>query len=234
MTASVPKTNPKPRRKRSASTGPLSRTSIIAAAVELADRDGLERLSMRGLAGRLGVEAMSLYNHVADKEDLIDAMVDCVAGEIRRPTQDAFWRTALRQSAVSAHETLLRHGWACPLIGLRLNVGPNMLACTEATLACLVEAGFTHELADHAMNAIDNHVRGFTLQALSFPIAPKDYAQAARDYLPSLPPGTCPQLRRLAEKVLDGSYDGLNNFPFGLDLILDGLERLLLNPGAAR
>lgn len=207
--------------------GPLNRAKVITAAVALADEHGLEGLSMRAVAKRLQVEAMSLYNHVDGKEDLIDGMVDHVAGEIAPPMHDASWKVALRKSALSVHDALNRHPWACALIGLRLNVGPHMLAHTEAQLTQLVEAGFSHEIADHAMNAIDNHVRGFTLQEISFPIEPKDFAKAAEDYLPKLPPETYPHLRALAERVMSGDYDGLNNFTFGLDLVLDGLENLL-------
>lgn len=220
-------------RKRRASSGPLSRARIVAEAVALADRHGFQNLSMRGLAERLGVEAMSLYNHVVDKNDLIDGMVDHVAGEIALPAREAPWKPALRQRALSAHQALVRHPWACPLIGLRLNVGDNMLAHVEAGLARLVEAGFSYEMADHAMNAIDNHVRGFTLQQLNFPIEPKNYAQTAQDYLPKLPPETYPHLRNLAERVASGAYDGLDDVSFGLDLVLDGLERLLRDGGAA-
>ncbi len=182
---------------------------------------------MRGVAKCLRVEAMSLYNHVANKDDLIDGMVDYVAGEIAPLAQEAPWKVALRDHALSAHDALTRHPWACPLIGLRLHVGTNMLAHTEAALAQLVDAGFSYDLADHAMNAIDNHVRGFTLHETNFPIAPKDYAKAAEQYLPNLPSETYPHLRTLAERVTSGVYDGLNDFSFGLDLILDGLERVL-------
>ncbi len=209
-----------------ASQGKLTRARIIATAVVLADEQGVGKLSMRGLGRRLRVEAMSLYHHIADKDALIDGMVDHVVGEIALPALQTPWKEALRQRALSAHQALTRHPWACPLIGLRLNVGPNMLAHTEAELAHLVSAGFSFEMADHAMNAIDNHVRGFTLHELNFPLHPKEYAQAARDYLPQLPPATYPNLHALAEKVMNGSYDGLNDFSFGLDLILDGLERL--------
>lgn len=220
-------------RKMPASRSPLTRGRIIAAAVALADEQGVEKLSMRGLAKRLRVEAMSLYNHIADKNDLIDGMVDHVAGEIILPTRDAHWKEALRQRAMSAHAVLIRHPWAGMLMGLRLNAGPNTLAHFEAVLAHLVGAGLSYEMADHAMNAIDNHIRGFALQELNFPIKPKDYAQAAQDCLPQLPPGTYPHMRALAEKVSSGAYDGLNDFSFGLDLILDGLERLVLTGAVA-
>jgi AcrR family transcriptional regulator len=205
----------------------LTRERIIMAAVALADEQGVETLSMRGLAKRLRVEAMSLYNHIDSKDDLIDGMVDHVAGEIIVPERGAHWKAALRARAISAHEVLLRHAWAATFIGLRLNVGPNMLAHFEAVLAHLVEAGFSYEMADHAMNAIDNHIRGFTLQELRFPIKREDYAQTAKDYLPQLPAESYPHMRALAERVSNGAYDGINNFSFGLDLILDGLERLI-------
>ena len=206
---------------------PLTRQRIILAGVTLADATGVDSLSMRALARSLRVEAMSLYNHITDRNDLVDGMVDHVIGEIALPAVNEHWRSALRHHAISAHEMLVRHPWAAMLMGLRLNVGPNMLRRVEAVLARLVGAGFTYELADHALNALDNHIRGFTLQEVNFPISPADYAQAARDYLPNLPVETYPHLHGLALRVGNGTYDGLNDFSFGLDLILDGLERLV-------
>ena len=199
----------------------------MRAGVEHADAQGLAALSMRKLAQRLGVEAMSLYNHVAHKEDLLDGMVEEVVGEMDVPRVGAPWKDEMRRRALSAHAVLRRHPWASLLIVSRLNVGPTMLRYIDATLGCLVEAGFSLELADHAQNAIDSHVHGFTLHELEFPLERGEYAEAARGFLPNLPAERYPYMRALAEKVIAGEYDGVNRLELGLGVLLDGLERLL-------
>lgn len=205
---------------------PLTRDQILGAALTLADTEGLDPLSMRRVAAALGVEAMSLYNHIANKDDLLDAMVDHVIGEIALPALGGDWRAEIRQRAVSAHGVLLRHPWAALLILSRINTGPNMLRYVNATVGCLREAGFSYAQADHAWNAIDSHVYGFTVQVLKFPFKPEEYAPAARAYLPMIPP-ELPYFRDLTVEVAEGRHNGLHAFTFGLDLILDGLERIL-------
>lgn len=222
------------KRSRPAPRLPLDRDRVLAAAVRLADEGGLELLTMRRLAEVLGVQAMSLYNHVANREDVLDGMVEAVVGEFEVPAIGGDWRRAMHGRARSAHEALLRHPWAALLIASRLNVGPAMLRYVDATLGCLVEAGFTWIEADRAYNAIDSHVYGFTLQELSFPIPQSDYQDAARQYLPMLPADRYPHARALAERVAAGTHDGRNDFEFGLRLILDGLERLLATRRPAR
>jgi AcrR family transcriptional regulator len=181
---------------------------------------------MRKLAQALGVEAMSLYNHVENKEDVLSGIVDIVAGEIEVPAIGGDWKEAIRRRAISAHEMLLRHPWASLLIVARINVGPAMLRYVDATLGCLREAGFSYEMADHAWNAIDSHVYGFTLQKLNFVIEPSEYADTAEEYLPLIPADEFPYLNGLSQQVISGTYDGVHDFEFGLELILDGLERL--------
>ena len=132
----------------------------------------------------------------------------------------------MRRRAVSAHEVLMRHPWATLLIVSRANVGPAMLRYVDATIGCLREAGFPYPLADHAWNAIDNHVYGFTLQKLNFPFRPEEYAEVARAYLPMIPAERYPYLNGLSQAVIGGEHDGLHDFEFGLDLILDGLQSL--------
>ena len=205
---------------------PLTRDLILNTAKRLADGHGLAELSMRKLAQMLGVEAMSLYNHVANKKDVLSGMVDLVVAEIMLPVIGSDWRAAMRARAVSAHGVLLKHPWAALLIVSRINVGPAMLSYIDATLGCLRQAGFSDQQADHAWNAIDSHIYGFTLQELHFPLEPGEYASAARQFLPMLPAERYPHMRALTEQVIDGSYDGLHDFSFGLELILDGLERL--------
>lgn len=182
---------------------------------------------MRKLAQGLGVQAMSLYNHVANKEDLLDGMVDLVVEEIQIPRLDTDWKTALRQRAVSAHRVLRHHPWATLAMMSRVNVGPAMLRYIDATLGCLVTAGFSYELADHAWNAIDSHIYGFTLQQVNFPFEEDEYAEAASQYVAMLPAETYPHLNQLTHQVMAGRYSGIHDFEFGLELILEGLERKL-------
>lgn len=206
---------------------PLTRERILRAAIDLADTDGLDALSMRKLAKAVGVEAMSLYNHVANKDDLLDGIVDLVVAEIYVPRAEGDWRAELRHRATSAHEVLLRHRWATGLLGSRVNVGPAMLRYVEATLACLITAGFTYEQADRAWNALDSHIYGFTLQAINFPLDPSEYASVATQFLPLIPTDTHPHMHALAALVIAGTHSGTADFTFGLELLLDGLSRLL-------
>jgi len=208
---------------------PLSRERILQVALQRADTEGIEALSMRKLAQELGVKAMSLYNHVANKDDMVDGMVDLVVAEIELPRLDIDWKTAMRQRAISAHTVLLRHPWVTMALMSRVNVGPAMLRYVEATLACLVEAGFSYPLADYTWNALDSHIYGFTLQALNFPFEAAEYATAAKDYIAMIPSEKYPYLNQLTQHVIDGRHDGLHNFEFGLNLLLDGLETLI-NP----
>lgn len=207
---------------------PLTRKRILRAAIKLADNSDIKSLSMRKLAQTLGVEAMSLYNHVSNKEDVLNGIVDIVAGEIDVPAIGADWRMAMHRRATSAHSVLLRHPWASMLIVSRINIGPAMLCYVNATIGCLREAGFSYKMADHAWNAIDSHIYGFTLQELNFPFDPSEYADTAQQYLSLVPVKQYPYLNALAQQVIDGAHHGVNDFEFGLGLILDGLERLLV------
>jgi AcrR family transcriptional regulator len=205
---------------------PLSRDRVLGAALRLADEGGIESLSMRKLAQDLGVKAMSLYNHVANKDDIIDGIVDIVVSEIEVPVPGTDWKTAMRRRAISAHTALLRHSWATMPIVSRVNVGPAMLRYVDATLGCLYEAGFSLEMADRAWNAIDSHIYGFTLQELNFPFEAAEYSEAAKNSLSLIPADKYPYLNQLTHYVMDGRYDGLHDFEFGLELILDGLDRV--------
>jgi AcrR family transcriptional regulator len=213
-------------RKSSARRGSLNRTRILAAALRMADKDGLDTLSMRNLAHALKAKPMSLYNHVASKEELLDGLVELVVGEIEVPTSRGDWKTALRERAVSAHTVLMRHPWATMLFVSRLNVGPNMLRYVDATIGCLRAAGFSYAMADHAWTAVDAYVYGFTLHKLNFPLDPAQYAPAARQFMPLIPAERFPYLNGMSQEVIAGRHDGLHHLAFGLELILDGLERL--------
>ncbi len=205
---------------------PLSRDRILRAAIKLADRHGLDALSMRKLATTLKVEAMSLYNHVANKDELLDGMVDIVIGEIACPTNGGDWKAALRARAASALSVMMAHPWAPMLIVSRIVVGPNMLRYIDATLAILREAGFSWHDTDRAWNTMDNYIYGFALQQQNFPVNPEEYASAAAAYLPMLPADVYPHMHEMSRHVAEGTLDGTHDFAFGLNLILDGLERL--------
>lgn len=206
---------------------PLRKERVLDTAVLLADEQGLEALSMRRLGQALGVEAMSLYKHVRSKEDILDGIVDRVVSEIEAPDLRAEWQDAIRRRALSAHKVLMRHPWATMLLVSRKNMGPAMLRYVDATIGCLTQAGFSYPLADHAWNAIDSYVYGFTLQQLNFPFQPHEYAAAAKQFLPMLPPGLYPHLRGMSEQIISGAHDGLHELSFGLSLLLAGLEQLL-------
>ncbi len=205
---------------------PLSRERILHTALHLADNGGIESLSMRRIAQELGVQAMSLYNHVANKDDLLDGIVDIVASEIEVPDFNLDWKIAMRRRATSAHEVLLHHPWATMLLVSRINAGSAMLRYVDATLGCLYNAGFSLEMADHAWNAIDSHIYGFTLQEQNFPFKTTDYSEAAAAGLSLIPADKYPHLNRLTHYVIQGRYDGIHDFEFSLELILDGLEKL--------
>jgi AcrR family transcriptional regulator len=204
---------------------PLSRERVLGAALCMADEGGIESLSMRKLAQDLGVQAMSLYNHVSNKNDILDGIVDIVASEIELPDLSVGWKMAMRRRATSAHEVLLRHPWATMALVSRVNVGPAMLRYVDATLGCLCEAGFSCEMADHAWNAIDSHIYGFTLQELNFPFEATEYSKVAENGLSLIPADQYPYLNRLTHHVIEGGYDGIHDFEFGLELILNGLDR---------
>ncbi|MEK0178769.1 MAG: TetR family transcriptional regulator [Oscillatoriales cyanobacterium] len=204
---------------------PLSRERVLRAAIRMADEGGIESLSMRKLAQELGVQAMSLYNHVANKDDILDGIVDIVGSEIEVPNLGIDWKTAMRRRAISAHEVLVRHPWATMAIMSRVNVGPAMLRYVDATLGCLCEAGFSLEMADRVWNAIDSHIYGFTLQELNFPFEATEYSEAAKTGLSLIPADKYPYLNRLTHYVIEGRYNGIHDFEFGLELLLNSLDQ---------
>ena len=201
---------------------------MLETAVALADERGADALSMRALAKQLGVEAMSLYNHVSNKEDLLDGMVDIVFGEVELPTTDVDWRTALRRQAVSRREALNRHTWAIGRMEARTNPGPSDLRLREAVLGCLREAGFSPAMTVHASSVQDAYVYGFALQERNLGLAtPDEFAAAAERSVERIEDrlGDYPHLAEIVgEHVAKEGYDPDAEFLYGLDLILDGLE----------
>jgi AcrR family transcriptional regulator len=206
---------------------PLSRERVLRAAVALADDSGLESLTMRKLGEVVRVEAMSLYNHVANKSDLLDGMVDLVFSEIDLPTGEPDWKAAMRQRAISAREALARHPWGIGLMESRSTPGPATLRHHDAVLASLRQGGFSIEMAAHAFSALDSYIYGFALQEASLPFdTAEETAEVAQMILKQLPADEYPYLAELTiEHVLQPGYDYGDEFEFGLDLILDGLER---------
>jgi AcrR family transcriptional regulator len=205
---------------------PLSRDRVLRAAVALADGNGIASLSMRKLGGAVGVEAMSLYNHVANKDELLDGMIDLVFSEIELPSGDAGWRTAMRQRAVSARRALSRHPWAIGLMESRSSPGPATLRHHDAVIGSLREAGFSIEMAAHAYSVLDSYIYGFALQEASLPFdTGEQTAELAQTIMTQFAANEYPHLTELTvEHVLQPGYDYGNEFEFGLDLILDGLE----------
>jgi AcrR family transcriptional regulator len=205
---------------------PLTRELVLRAAVALADESGSESLSMRRLGEAVGVEAMSLYHHVANKEDLLDGMIDVVFGEIDLPSPGKDWKTAMRQRAISARQVLSRHGWAIGFMESRSSPGPATLAHHDAVIGCLRGAGFSLELTAHAVSVLDSYIYGFALHERSLPFrTPEQTAELAQDILTAFPADEYPHLAELtAGHVLRAGYDYGNEFEFGLDLVLDGLE----------
>ena len=206
---------------------PLSRERVLDAAIALADEGGIESLSMRKLGQELGVEAMSLYNHVANKDDLESGIVEIVLGEIEVPS-GADWKAALRRTAISSHDAFVRHRWACSLMMRASGVSPARMRWMEAVLRTLREAGFSADLTHHAYHALDSHITGFTLWQVSMPFETKEELDdIAGWFLSQIPTDEYPYVVEHAHQHLEpASPDGKSEFEFGLDLILDGLERL--------
>jgi AcrR family transcriptional regulator len=205
----------------------LNRDRVLGAAIALADADGIASLTMRKLGVELGVEAMSLYNHVANKVDLLDGMIDSVFGEIDQPVGGTDWRTAMHLRAVSAREVMSRHPWAIGLMESRNTPGPATLRHHDAVIGTLREAGFSIAMAAHAISTLDSYIYGFALQETSLPFhTAEDTAKVAQRTLTRLSSNEYPHLTELTvEHILQPGYDHGNEFAFGLDLILDGLER---------
>ena len=218
-------------RKEPVRRTPLTRDKVLQAAIRVADKQGIDALSMRNLAQVLKVEAMSLYNHVDNKEAILDGIVDVVAGEIELPIVGGDWRAAMRRRAVSAHAVMVRHPWATMLFVSRINTGPNMLRYIDATIGCLRAAGFSWPMCDHIWNAIDAYTYGFTLVRLNFPIEPSEYVSAAEAFVHLLPVDRFPHMRGLTDELIQGRHDGVNRLDLGLDILLDGFERMRVAAG---
>jgi len=197
-----------------------------------ADREGVEGLSMRRLADALGAGAMSLYHYVANKDELLDAMVDVVFSEIEPPPEGSDWQSAMRRESESARQVLARHPWAITLMESRTTPGPANLRHREAVTGCLRRAGFSVPMATHANWLLNGYVYGYALQVASLPFDTADELAEMTEnvYLPQLPPDEFPYLNESAAALVAAGYDPAEEFTFGLDLILAALEDLRSSP----
>lgn len=229
---------PKPARTRSARDArtPLTRERALTAALELADTGGLEALSMRRLADALGVEAMSLYHHVANKDAILDGLVDRVFDEVERPDPALPWKEALRRRMSSLRAALLRHRWALRVLETRTAPGLSTLQSHDAVLGCMHGAGFSIDLQARAFAVLDSYVFGFVHTELSLPFTtPDDAGRVASAMLESAPTEALPHLVRFAnQRVFQPDYSFSREFDGGLALILDGIEQQLRTSGAPR
>jgi AcrR family transcriptional regulator len=211
---------------------PLSRERLLRGAIAVADRGGIEALTIRSLAEEMGVKPMSLYHHVANKEAILDGMIDVVFSEIDLPPAGADWRSAIRRRAGSARAVLRRHPWATPFMESRSTPGAATLRHHDSVLATFRRAGFPVELAAHAYSLVDSYVYGFALEEAALPFEPSTVVDAVGAFLAQFPAAEYPHLAEMAtEHVLKPGYDYGREFEYGLDLILDGLERRLAEAG---
>ncbi len=220
------KSRTKPRRQ------PLSRERVLQAALRLVDKAGVESLSMRGLAQTLGVEAMSLYKHVANKDEILDGLVDLVVAEIELPPAGSEWRSAMRERAISARQVFLRHPWAAVLMESRLNQSPVRLNYVNSVLGLLRQGAFSVPMAYRAFLLIDSYLYGFIMQEVNWPFEEADIGQVAEEMTAQLTPQDYPHLMEAMGYVMttsvEGKFSGVYDVEFraGLELILDSLVRL--------
>jgi len=206
----------------------LNRERVVRAAMDLADESGIESVTMRELGRRLGVEAASLYNHVAGKGDLLGSMMDLVVAEIDLPSRGVDWKEAMRRRAVSAREVFSRHRWGAALIDSREWSGPRRLSYADRVLGTLLQAGFSPGIAANAFLALDSYIYGFERQRSNLSLGDDvDTTEEAQEVLAAVPHDAYPSLACVVMEYAVKPYDDAAAFDFGLDLILDSLERLL-------
>jgi AcrR family transcriptional regulator len=217
-TPAIPRAQPRRR---------LSRQRVLRAAVAHADAGGLEALTMRQLAEMLQVAPMALYRHIAHKDDLIDAMIEVVFSEIGLPSGGADWKTAMRERALSLRDVLARHRWAIGLMESRRHPGPANLRHHDAVIGKLRAAGLDIAMAAHAFSVLDSYIYGFATTKMNLPFdTSTEVAAVAKDMLEPFPANEYPNLVEfVTEHAMKPGYDYGDEFEYGLDLILDGLER---------
>jgi AcrR family transcriptional regulator len=205
---------------------PLSKDRVLRAAMALADDGGIKAVSMRKIAQELGVEAMSLYNHVASKDEIIDGIVDLVATGIDLAPDAADWKAAMRRRAISAHEQLLEHPWAANLWMSGQTFGGARMRYADAVLRGFREGGFPEELTYHAFHVLQSHIMGFTLYVASFDFDVEELEELAATFLETFPADEYPDLALHIRQHAEPGDEQEGAFEIGLDLVLDGLERL--------
>jgi AcrR family transcriptional regulator len=226
--ATDPSPSPEPR-------SPLSKDRVLRAAIALADQGGIDALSMRRLAQELGVEAMSLYYHVAGKDEILTGIVEIVESDIELPDRGTDWKRALRRTAMSAHDVFERHPWAASLTLSITGRRPARWRYMNAILGCLREAGFSAEMTDLAYHALESHIAGFTLWSSQIQVDAEELPGLAADFISSLPVGELPYVvEHVDQHLQEHDPESEGAFAFGLDLILDGLERILQTPDRRR
>lgn len=212
-------------RRRPGRAPRVSREQVLETALAIADERGLEGLTMEAIGGRLGVRAMSLYRHVANKDAILDGIVDLVFAEIESPPADLGWKAALRRRSASARVVLLRHPWAVGLMETRMRPGPANLAHHDAVLGVLLGAGFDAAMATHAYNLLDSFIFGFALQELGLPFTTaEELAEVGPELLQQVAAERYPNMHRVSSELLESGFDYGREFDWGLDLILDGIE----------
>jgi len=206
---------------------PLNRDRVLRAAIALADEGGIESLSMRKLAEELGVSAMSLYNHVSNKKDLLDGIVDAAWAEIAEPVTDADWKSQIRQIAISAHEMMLRHAWASGL-GMRQRPGGARLRYGNSLLGCFRNAGFSKDVTYHAYHIVESYILGYTFQVLNYrSVDMSQFADIADRFVRGEFADEYPHFTEHVRQHMEPDReDDVSAYELGLDLILGGLERL--------
>jgi AcrR family transcriptional regulator len=214
-------------RRKAGRPARLGRALVLQTAIAIADEGGLDALTMQAIAQRLDAEAMSLYRHVRNKEDVLDALVDLVFAEIELPPPGTEWTAAMRRRAMSARQALARHPWAIGLLESASRPGPSNLHHHDAVLGLLTGAGFSSLEATHAYNLLDSFIYGFALQERTLPVAtPETLADYGEAFIRQLPGDEYPHLSRVGADLLASGFDYADEFEFGLDLIVDGLARL--------
>lgn len=206
----------------------LNRDRVLRAGMALADERGIEALTMRELAGELRIEAASLYNHVSGKDDLLLGMADLVIAEIDLPSEGTGWRETMRRRAMSARELFARHPWAATLIDTRMQGEPSGLAYADRVLGTLLRAGLSPAVAGNAFLVLDSYIYGYERQrSILARNDGSDSTDAAQEVADSIPPGAFPALAQVAAAYAEQPFHEDAGFAFGLDLLLDGIERLL-------
>ena len=207
----------------------LSREAVLRAAMAVADQGGLEALTMQRVGEQVGAEAMSLYRHVRNKDDLLDGIVDLVFAEIELPPDAADWKVAMRGRAISARAALARHPWSIGLMESRSQPGPANMGHHDAVLGVLFAAGFSGLDATHAYNLLDSFIYGFALQERGMPFGNREeLADLGASMFQDTPAGEYANLQQVAGELIASGFDYADEFEFGLDLILDAIERQLV------